>query len=103
MKHRGAMHCGCEPTYTMCEIRRHKTADSAWLVAGDYVYDATTYMQMHPGGEKSILRKCGGEVDCTQDMLFHSAKGQKLWKKYRIGKVKRCGVSDDKLWWMFWK
>lgn len=95
--------CGGEPTYTMCEIRRHQSADSAWLVAGGYVYDATAYIAMHPGGDKSILKKCGGVCDCTQDLLFHSNKGQKLWKKYRIGRVKRCCPEDAKFWWMFWK
>lgn len=95
--------CGCEQDYTMCEIRRHCTSESAWLVAGGYVYDATTYIRMHPGGENSILKKCGGIVDCMQDLHFHSSKGQKLWRKYRIGRVKKCCPDDDKIWWMFWK
>ena len=94
---------GGEPTFTMCQIRRHQTPDSAWLVAGGYVYDATDYIAMHPGGDKSILKKCGGACDCSEDLKFHSIKGQKLWKKYRIGKVRPCCQVDDKTWWMFWK
>jgi len=96
--------CGGEPQYTLCEIRRHQSPQSAWLVAGGYVYDATDYIKMHPGGETSILKKCGGGCDCTQDLLFHSVKGQQLWKKYKIGKVRPCCSSpEDKTWWMFWK
>ena len=95
--------CGGEPTFTMCQIRRHQSTDSAWLIAGGYVYDATTYIAMHPGGDRSILRKCGGACDCTEDLKFHSVKGQKLWKKYRVGRVRSCCQEDDKTWWMFWK
>lgn len=95
--------CSGDPTFTMCQIRRHQSTSSAWLTAGGYVYDATTYVQMHPGGEKSIVRKCGGVCDCNQDLKFHSREGQKLWRKYRIGKVKACCEDDSNIWWMFWK
>lgn len=91
------------PTYTMCEIRRHANASSAWLVAGCNVYDATEYINKHPGGAQSILKKCGGACDCTADLNFHSKSGKKVWEKYRIGKVRQCGMRNDKLWWMFWK
>jgi len=95
--------CSGEPAYTMCQIRRHRTTDSAWLVADGYVYDATTYMNLHPGGINSILRKCGGTCDCTADLNFHSVKGRKLWKKYRVGRVRPCCQHEGKPWWMIWK
>ncbi|CAB9503122.1 Nitrate reductase [NADH] (Fragment) [Seminavis robusta] len=98
--------CDCkngEARYTMCQIRRHATEESAWLVAGGYVYDVTDYIACHPGGKNSILKKCGGVADCMQDLQFHSNKGKKLWRKYRIGRVLNCGEQEDKLWWMFWK
>mmetsp|Transcript_23936 Transcript_23936/g.66902 ORF Transcript_23936/g.66902 Transcript_23936/m.66902 type:complete len:192 (-) Transcript_23936:250-825(-) len=100
--------CGHEKhqaEYTMCEIRRHNTEDSCWLVAGDTIYDATTYISQHPGGSNSIIRKSGGACDCTTDLHFHSKSGRKLWNKYIVGKVKRCpsqGRADEKHWWVFW-
>ena len=100
--------CGrdCARGFTMCEIKRHNTIDSAWLLVGETVYDATTYMKQHPGGERSILKKSGGVVDCAQDFKFHSKKGQKLWGKYIVGKVVKCpGPAidhEEKQWWMFW-
>jgi cytochrome b involved in lipid metabolism len=94
--------------YTMCQVRRHNNKDSAWLVAGDTIYDATSYMQQdsHPGGAASILRKAGGVQDCLQDLQFHSKAGVRTWKKYEIGKLRPCEGRDDrcleKHWWMFW-
>jgi nitrate reductase (NAD(P)H) len=92
----------------MCQVRRHASIESAWLVAGGYVYDVTEYLATaaHPGGDMSILRKCGGKVDCSQDLQFHSPKGKQLWKRYKIGKVIPCGAKagqQGSQWWMFWK
>jgi hypothetical protein len=89
--------------YTMCQIRRRNNVNSAWLVVGDKIYDATEYMHMHPGGETSILKKAGGACDCTEDFRFHSRVGRKLWQKYFVGKVKPCaGSPEDRQWWQFW-
>jgi hypothetical protein len=85
----GTSNC-CTQYYPLCEVRRHNNAESAWLVAGNDVYDVTEYIHMHPGGRQSILKKAGGTRDCTQDLFFHSKRGKQLWKKYHIGKVRRC-------------
>jgi cytochrome b involved in lipid metabolism len=94
----------------MCQVRRHNHAESAWLVAGDTIYDVTSYMNSHPGGAKSILRKAGGVQDCSKDLLFHSKAGIKAWKKYKVGKLRDCKCDEDSVvdevmnqqWWMAW-
>ena len=92
--------------FTMCQIRRHNHAESAWLVAGDTVYDATRYLAVHPGGRESILRRAGGVKDCTMDIQFHGKRGQQAWKNCIIGKVKQCGCDDAAMdcrpWKLFW-
>eukprot|EP00594_Rhizosolenia_setigera_P006494 CAMPEP_0178949934 /NCGR_PEP_ID=MMETSP0789-20121207/6348_1 /TAXON_ID=3005 /ORGANISM="Rhizosolenia setigera, Strain CCMP 1694" /LENGTH=228 /DNA_ID=CAMNT_0020630555 /DNA_START=51 /DNA_END=737 /DNA_ORIENTATION=+ len=76
--------------YTMCQVRRHNNMKSAWLIAGDSIYDATSYIECHPGGQNSILKRSGGAKDCTEDLNFHSGRAQKVWKKHRIGTLKPC-------------
>jgi hypothetical protein len=99
---------GCDSIrcFTMCEIQRHNKEKSAWLVAGDDIYDATNYVNQHPGGKVSILKKSGGAWDCTEDFYFHSKGGRSVWKKYHVGKVKQCpgphGNANSRQWWMFW-
>lgn len=80
--------------YTPCQIRRHNHADSAWLLVGDTIYDATSYVSKHPGGVSSILRKSGGQADCARDMAFHSKQAIKIWKKNRVGKLTKCPGSQ---------
>jgi cytochrome b involved in lipid metabolism len=91
-----------ESYYTICQVRHHCTADSAWLVVGDTIYDASSYLSRHPGGAESILRKSGGRVDCTVDFEFHSKKARGMWKKHKVGKLRPCsskgqqyGVDDQ--------
>jgi len=93
--------------YTRTEIGRHDTEASAWIVAGDNVYDVTDYVESHPGGRYSIMKKIGGKVDCTRDLLFHSKRGQNIWKEYQIGKItddpSKNGRPIQKEWWKFWE
>ena len=84
-----------QAVYTLCEIRRHCTAESCWLVAGRDVFDATPFLSRHPAGTKSIVRVSGGR-DCTEDLGFHSGKAQKLWQQHKIGRLVACPCEKSK-------
>jgi cytochrome b involved in lipid metabolism len=94
--------------YTRFEIQRHNTEASAWIVAGDNIYDVTDYVEHHPGGKYSLMKKIGGGIDSTKDLMFHSKSGQNHWKKYLIGKItkspsKNGHIIVEKEWWKFWE
>jgi len=72
---------------SMCELRRHDSINSAWLLIDKHVYDVTNYIENHPGGIKSILKFTGGAKNCKEDMGFHSKAANKMIKQYRIGKI----------------
>jgi hypothetical protein len=98
------------PFYTLCQVRRHNHEGSAWLVAGESIYDATTQLDRHPAGAECILRKAGGAQDCTDDLNFHSKRGQQMFKKCFVGKLRKCACNgssgrseiEKKQWWMIW-
>mmetsp|Transcript_27571 Transcript_27571/g.60405 ORF Transcript_27571/g.60405 Transcript_27571/m.60405 type:complete len:290 (-) Transcript_27571:136-1005(-) len=79
-----------EATYTMCQVRRHNTKESAWLVCGDTIYDATPFLEGHPGGTMSMLRKSGGAADISEDMKMHSRKAVKMMKGSKVGRLCPC-------------
>lgn len=79
--------------YTMCQVRRHNHMESAWIVVGTKIYDVTSYFSQHPGGTQSLLRRAGGQTDCSEDWHFHSKVAQKQWKRHFIGTVKKCGEN----------
>lgn len=83
-----------EKYFTICQVRQHSTPDSAWLLVGDTIYDATFYISRHPGGIESILKKSGGQVDCTVDFEFHSKKARRMWKDAKVGKLRPCNLQE---------
>lgn len=45
----------------MAEVEQHSSEDSAWFVHEGKVYDATPFLDEHPGGADSILISTGGQ------------------------------------------
>lgn len=48
-------------SYTLEEVTKHFTKEDCWLVASSKVYDVTSFIPNHPGGEK-ILQGCGKDM-----------------------------------------
>lgn len=45
-------------TYTTAEVTERNSAENCWTIIDGNVYDLTTYIDRHPGGDK-ILEACG--------------------------------------------
>ena len=45
-------------SFSLVEVATHNSADDCWTVINANVYDITSYIPRHPGGEE-ILRACG--------------------------------------------
>ncbi|MBP6997346.1 MAG: cytochrome b5 domain-containing protein [Phycicoccus sp.] len=45
--------------YTLDQVAEHATAVSCWATINGDVYDLTTWIQQHPGGENAIRSICG--------------------------------------------
>ncbi|CAA0827861.1 Nitrate reductase [Striga hermonthica] len=73
-------------TYSMAEVKKHNSPDSAWIVVHGHVYDCTPYLRDHPGGADSILINAG--TDCTEEFdAIHSDRAKKLLEGYRVGEL----------------
>ncbi|KAJ1701527.1 hypothetical protein LUZ63_001306 [Rhynchospora breviuscula] len=80
--------------YTMSEVRRHSSQDSAWIVVHGHVYDCTAFLKDHPGGADSILINAG--TDCTEEFdSIHSDKAKAMLDTYRIGELITTGYTSD--------
>lgn len=58
------------PVYTLVEVAKHASAKDCWTTINGNVYDLTSFVGKHPGGE-AILKVCG--VDGTS--LFMDQHG----------------------------
>ncbi len=54
------------------QIAKHCTRDNLWLVIDNVVYDLTSYVAKHPGGD-AILRNTGKDAS----LGFHSVPAHK--------------------------
>ncbi|MEK7098457.1 MAG: cytochrome b5-like heme/steroid binding domain-containing protein [Patescibacteria group bacterium] len=48
-----------EGSYTLADISGHKDRSSCWSTINGGVYDLTSWIPKHPGGEQAILQLCG--------------------------------------------
>ncbi|XP_073011271.1 nitrate reductase [NADH] 1 [Typha latifolia] len=80
--------------FSMSEVRKHSSQDSAWIVVHGHVYDCTAFLKDHPGGADSILINAG--QDCSEEFdSIHSDKAKALLDTYRIGELIATGYSSD--------
>lgn len=46
-------------TFTLAQVTQNNSAASCWTIVNGKVYDLTSYVTSHPGGESSISKICG--------------------------------------------
>ena len=69
---------------TMAEVEQHASDSDCWIVVKDKVYDATPYLEKHPGGSASITMNAG--QDTTEDFTaVHSSKAWAMLEEFYIG------------------
>ncbi|CAL9137901.1 unnamed protein product [Musa acuminata var. zebrina] len=73
--------------YSMREAAEHNTRDDCWVVIHGKVYDVTSYLDEHPGGDDVLLSAAGR--DSTEDFedAGHSKSARELMQDYYIGEL----------------
>ncbi|XP_078113867.1 fatty acid 2-hydroxylase [Sander vitreus] len=79
------------------EVARHCTKDSCWVLLGTRVYDVTSFLRMHPGGEALILRRSGKDVSREMEgpPHRHSENARRWMEQYYIGELDRDRCTDE--------
>ena len=57
------------------------------------VYDATRFVDDHPGGRAALVTHAGR--DCAADFDFHSPAARRVWAEFRIGKLEACDAKES--------
>lgn len=77
-------------TLSMVELIKHNSAQSCWLLISGKIYDVTTFLGQHPGGEQTILQTCGTDATVAYNTKDgrgrpHSASANAMLAAYYIG------------------
>jgi hypothetical protein len=79
------------PRHGWEEIRRHRDAQSIWLVIDGDVYDVTGWIEQHPGGAERLREWAGKDATAAFRQAGHGPLTEVLRLNYRIGRV----ASDE--------
>mmetsp|Transcript_21204 Transcript_21204/g.53518 ORF Transcript_21204/g.53518 Transcript_21204/m.53518 type:complete len:129 (-) Transcript_21204:37-423(-) len=75
--------------YTIEEVAKHNKRDDIWVIVDDKVFDVTSYVDDHPGGEEAIMVNPGGDNTEAFHGDQHPGTALTLLKQYQIGYVKK--------------
>lgn len=73
-----------EKTYTLSDLAAHSSASDCWLAIDGKVYDVTSYIGKHPGGNE-ITRGCGKDATQMFKQEGHSRQANLIASEYQIG------------------
>jgi cytochrome b involved in lipid metabolism len=74
-------------TLTGAIISQHNTAGDCWVTAGNNVYNVTSYIRSHPGGQSNITKYCGKDIAAAFAGQGHSANASNIFASYKIGTI----------------
>lgn len=70
---------------TMATVALHNTQSDCWIVISGKVYSVSSYIPMHPGGAKKIVRYCGNNATSPYNGEGHSSYADSLLGQYLVG------------------
>lgn len=73
--------------FSMQEASLHNSKDDCWVVIDGKVYDVTTYLDEHPGGDGVILATTGKDATDDFEDAGHSNDARELMKSFCIGEL----------------
>eukprot|EP00927_Polykrikos_kofoidii_P031229 TRINITY_DN2688_c0_g1_i1.p1 TRINITY_DN2688_c0_g1~~TRINITY_DN2688_c0_g1_i1.p1 ORF type:complete len:587 (-),score=85.99 TRINITY_DN2688_c0_g1_i1:59-1756(-) len=78
--------------FTMAEVANHCSRDDLWIIVDERVYDITSFVSKHPGGDLPLVNMAG--KDCTDVFAnYHEARVYKhMLPPFMRGEVTDCKV-----------
>ncbi|OJJ85882.1 cytochrome b5-like heme/steroid binding domain-containing protein [Aspergillus glaucus CBS 516.65] len=74
---------------TFAEVSEHTTKKDLYLIVHDKVYDCSSFVDEHPGGEEVILDVGGQDSTEAFEDVGHSDEARELLDGMYVGKLKR--------------
>ncbi|CAK9146519.1 unnamed protein product [Ilex paraguariensis] len=69
------------------EVANHNKTKDCWLIISGKVYDVTTFMDDHPGGDEVLLSATGKDATSDFEDVGHSDSAKEMMQKYYIGEI----------------
>ncbi|PKI62463.1 hypothetical protein CRG98_017087 [Punica granatum] len=73
--------------FTMQEASQHSSKDDCWIVVDGKVYDVSSYLDEHPGGDDVVLAATGKDATDDFEDAGHSREAMELLETFCIGEL----------------
>ncbi|KAI9265001.1 cytochrome b5 [Phascolomyces articulosus] len=73
--------------YTLEDVSKHQTKDDLWMVIHNKVYNISSFVQEHPGGEEVLLDESGKDATEAFEDIGHSDEAREILEKYLVGEL----------------
>ncbi|XP_057950798.1 cytochrome b5 [Malania oleifera] len=73
--------------YLFEEVAKHSEIKDCWLIISGKVYDVTSFMDDHPGGDEVLLSATGKDATNDFEDVGHSDSAREMMEKYYIGEI----------------
>uniref|UniRef100_A0A4W5KR48 Cytochrome b5 n=1 Tax=Hucho hucho TaxID=62062 RepID=A0A4W5KR48_9TELE len=98
--------------YRLSEIEERNSFKSTWIIIKHKVYDVTTFLEEHPGGEEVLREQAGGDATESFEDVGHSSDAREMAANMVIGelhpddrpKIDKPSESlkETSSWWTNW-
>lgn len=76
--------------YTLAQVAVHAGLSSCWAAVNGGVYDLTTWISKHPGGEVAVLSICGKDGSAVFNAQHGGqVKQEQILATFKIGTLKK--------------
>ncbi|GMM51562.1 Cyb5 protein [Starmerella bacillaris] len=73
----------------LAEISKHNTVDDLWMAINGKVYDVTSFVDQHPGGDEVLLEYAGRDATTAFEDVGHSENAQEMLADLYVGEGNR--------------
>ncbi|GKV22408.1 hypothetical protein SLEP1_g32286 [Rubroshorea leprosula] len=83
--------------YSMEEVSGHNTKDDCWIVIDGKVYDVTSYLDEHPGGDDVVVEATAKDATDDFEDVGHSDSARELLQNFCIGELDKSTPTVPEL------
>ncbi|KAF6136218.1 hypothetical protein GIB67_001627 [Kingdonia uniflora] len=78
------------------DVSKHSQAKDCWLIISGKVYDVTSFMDDHPGGDEVLLAGTGKDATNDFEDVGHSDSAREMMEKYYIGEIDASTIPSKR-------
>ncbi|KAK6122823.1 hypothetical protein DH2020_043437 [Rehmannia glutinosa] len=73
--------------FTYSEVSAHNTSEDCWVIINGKVYDVTSYLNDHPGGDEVLLGQAGKDASEEFEDVGHGSAARLMLDEFYVGEV----------------